>query len=184
MNISIKAHLIFILLVLTVGNLALNNSFSHNMIFRSSNGECKPIFYIYISRTFQLYKIGPKWTSFIIFTFVPKIQDIPRLQFQKCNFAFKNVWNTSFALSCTCENVCKSLNIFSTCILSHALDLDCEPKVKHATSIHAFPYTHNSTRHTNHNYMIHCIHNQLGQRIFVKVHNDKTTFIGCSRVLG
>jgi hypothetical protein len=36
-------------------------------------------------------------------------------------------------------------------------------------------HTHNSTRHTNHNYIIHCIHNQLGQWVFVKVHNDKTT---------
>lgn len=91
---------------------------------------------------------------------------------------------TSFALSCTCENVCKSLNIFPTCISSHALDLDHESKVKLAISIHAFPHIYNSSRHTNHIYMIHCIHNQLGQWVFVKVHNNKITSIRCSRVLG
>jgi hypothetical protein len=39
-----------------IGSLTPNLSFGHNLCFKYSNGSCKPILDIYISRNFQWYK--------------------------------------------------------------------------------------------------------------------------------
>jgi len=46
----------FLVVVNQIGSLTPDLSFDHNMCFKYSNGKCKPILDIYVSRTFQWYK--------------------------------------------------------------------------------------------------------------------------------
>jgi hypothetical protein len=56
-----------------------NHSFGHNLTFKSPS---EPIFDICISKKIQWPKDCPIWTPFIIYVFVPNIQDTQRQPLQ------------------------------------------------------------------------------------------------------
>jgi hypothetical protein len=71
------SYLTFIYWVLMVGgqvaNLIFGHFFDHNLSLRSPNGECNPIFDIYISKPFSNFKESLLWTPFTIYTSISNI---------------------------------------------------------------------------------------------------------------
>jgi hypothetical protein len=109
-----------------IGYLTSNLLFGHNLCFKYSNGTCKPILDIHVSKKFEWYKE----------LFIPINSD-------PCNFSLKiwesnsqsenpvgNVWVHSFTPSYTPRNMkCDFSTSLLACIFASPC-LGCEPKVK------------------------------------------------------
>ncbi len=66
-----------------IGNLIFGPSFSHNLCFKYSNGSCKPILDIQVSRVFQRYKEFFNPMSFDFFNRPLKILESIRTHIRK-----------------------------------------------------------------------------------------------------
>jgi hypothetical protein len=74
-----------------IGNLTLGHSFSHNLCFKYSNGSCKPILDIQVSRVFQRYKKLFNPMSFDFFNRPLKIRESIRTPIRKVGIHLR-VW--------------------------------------------------------------------------------------------
>lgn len=89
-------------------NLIPNLSFFHNLNFRSPNGKCKPIFYIYISRPCPTILKGAQFGNHLLFTHLShkfKTQRTPTLKIWKKIVGSVGI---HFNFSHTCGNVFES----------------------------------------------------------------------------
>ncbi len=111
-----------------IGHLIPDPSFGHNLCFKYSNGWCKPILNIYVSKYFQWYKelLNPMnfdpcnhplkiWES--IGTPIPKVR------------AHLGVWGFIPSLSCTPGNMKCDSRAHSWPTLSQAFILVVNPKL-------------------------------------------------------
>jgi len=74
-----------------IGALSVDLSFGHNLYYKYSNGSCKPIFNIYVSRTFQdIRKFSIQW-----------VWPLKLLSKNSIGNPFRSVWAHSLTLFCT-----------------------------------------------------------------------------------
>jgi hypothetical protein len=87
-----------------IGSLTPDPSFGHNLCFKCSNEECKPILDIYVSRAFQWYKESHMPLNFDPWNHSLKFQESIETPFPKVGVAL-GVWgftpSYSFTLSYT-----------------------------------------------------------------------------------
>jgi len=103
-------------------NLTLDHSFDHNLSFKFPIGKCEHTFDICVLKNFQQSKKDPIWTSFVIYTFGPTIQNLMGHQSQSMK-SFENVGIHFLALSHTCECALESWYILKICFPFHSLAL-------------------------------------------------------------
>jgi hypothetical protein len=126
-----------------IGNLTLGSSFGHNLYFKCRNGSCEPIFYIYVTKTFQKYN-----EFFSPMNFDPLQSPSENLRIHRDS----NSWSGSSlgsvgVHSLTFSYILESMKCDSRAsLLAHTfanLCLGCEPKVrvvtKHSTCVYKAP---------------------------------------------
>jgi len=108
---QLESYLTFISWVLMVesqvANLIFGLFFDHNLNLRSPNGECNPIFDIYIWKPFPTFKRNLALNTIYYLHFYFKHSNIARFQFQKCWHSFSHTCKSVFAFG--------SYNTFLAC---------------------------------------------------------------------